>query len=81
MFAIKKITRGDLASRNLAAERRDVGADTSGLERDRRTCGTGIDEQVYALYGLTPEETCPPPPANLRAGIGRRVKIVEDSLQ
>ena len=30
-----------------------------------------IDQQVHALYGLTPEETCP--------RIGRRVQIVEAS--
>jgi hypothetical protein len=33
----------------LAAKQRDAGADTRALERE-------IDESVYALYGLTPEE-------------------------
>lgn len=33
----------------LAAKKQDVEADTSALERE-------IDQQVYALYGLTPEE-------------------------
>jgi hypothetical protein len=40
----------------LAAKKRDPVADTSALERE-------IDERVYALYGLTPEE----------------IKLVEDS--
>jgi len=35
--------------RILAAKQRDAEADTSALERE-------IDELVYALYGLTPEE-------------------------
>jgi adenine-specific DNA-methyltransferase len=35
--------------RILAAKQRDGQADTSSLERE-------IDELVYALYGLTPEE-------------------------
>ena len=38
-----------LVDRMLAAKQRDAGADTSALERE-------IDELVYALYGLTPEE-------------------------
>ena len=38
-----------LADKILAAKQRDAKADTSGLERE-------IDEMVYALYGLTPEE-------------------------
>ena len=38
-----------LVDRILAAKQRDAGADTSALERE-------IDELVYALYGLTPEE-------------------------
>ncbi len=42
--------------RILAAKQRDASADTSALERE-------IDELVYALYGLTPEE----------------IKIVEDA--
>ena len=33
----------------LAAKKKDPSADTSALERQ-------IDEMVYALYGLTPEE-------------------------
>lgn len=33
----------------LAAKQRDAGADMSALERE-------IDQLVYALYGLTPEE-------------------------
>ena len=35
--------------RILAVKQRDAEADTSALERE-------IDELVYALYGLTPEE-------------------------
>ena len=35
--------------RILAAKQRDAEADVSALERE-------IDELVYALYGLTPEE-------------------------
>ena len=46
-----------LVDRILAAKQRNAKADTSALERE-------IDELVYALYGLTPEE----------------IKIVEDSL-
>jgi hypothetical protein len=38
-----------LVDRILAAKRRSAEADTSGLERE-------IDQLVYALYGLTPEE-------------------------
>ncbi|MDO8624984.1 MAG: TaqI-like C-terminal specificity domain-containing protein, partial [Candidatus Diapherotrites archaeon] len=38
-----------LVDRILAAKQRDPEADTSALERE-------IDELVYALYGLTPEE-------------------------
>ena len=38
-----------LVDRILAAKQRDAGADTSAWERE-------IDELVYALYGLTPEE-------------------------
>jgi hypothetical protein len=38
-----------LVDRILASKRRDAEADTSALERE-------IDELVYALYGLTPEE-------------------------
>ena len=38
-----------LVARILAAKQREAEADTSALERD-------IDELVYALYGLTPEE-------------------------
>ena len=37
------------SDRILAAEQRDAEADVSELERD-------IDQLVYALYGLTPEE-------------------------
>jgi hypothetical protein len=33
----------------LSAKQRDAGADVSALERE-------IDQQLYALYGLTPEE-------------------------
>ena len=36
-------------ARILAAKQRDAEADVSALERE-------IDELVYALYGLTPEE-------------------------
>lgn len=39
----------NIASRVFAAKQRDAEADTSALERE-------IDELVYALYGLTPEE-------------------------
>lgn len=35
--------------RILSAKQRDAEADTSALERE-------LDELVYALYGLTPEE-------------------------
>ena len=38
-----------LVDRILAAKQREAEADTSALERE-------IDELVYALYGLTPEE-------------------------
>ena len=38
-----------LVERILSAKQRDAGADVSALERE-------IDELVYALYGLTPEE-------------------------
>jgi hypothetical protein len=34
---------------NVAAKRRNLGADTTALEAE-------IDRLVYALYGLTPEE-------------------------
>ncbi len=49
-----------------AAEVIDARVDTSELEQE-------IDRHVYALYGLTPEETCP--------RIGRRVQIVEESAK
>ncbi len=39
----------DMVDRILAAKRRDAETDTSALERE-------IDELVYALYGLTPQE-------------------------
>jgi len=38
-----------LVDRILAAKARDAAADVSRLERE-------IDQLVYALYGLTPEE-------------------------
>ena len=38
-----------LVDRILAAKQRDLEADTSALEGE-------VDELVYALYGLTPEE-------------------------
>ena len=38
-----------LVERILSAKQRDAGADVRALERE-------IDELVYALYGLTPEE-------------------------
>jgi hypothetical protein len=38
-----------LVDRILAAKKQNSAADTSALERE-------IDQQVYALYGLTPEE-------------------------
>jgi hypothetical protein len=41
-----------LVERILAAKQRDAEADVSALERE-------IDELVYALYGLTPEEIKP----------------------
>jgi len=47
-----------LVAKVLLAKERDAAADTSALERE-------IDQQVYALYGLTPEE----------------IKIVEDSVK
>ena len=34
---------------SLPAKQRDAGADVNALERE-------LDESVYALYGLTPEE-------------------------
>lgn len=37
------------AEQTLSAKKKDPQADTSALERQ-------IDEMVYALYGLTPEE-------------------------
>ena len=44
--------------RTFPAKQRDTGADVSALERE-------IDELVYALYGLTPEEkSSPKPPPN-----------------
>ena len=47
-----------LVERILAAKQKDPAADTSAMERE-------IDQQVYALYGLTPEE----------------IKIVEDAAK
>jgi hypothetical protein len=41
--------RAPLVDRLLAAKQRDAEADTSAWERE-------IDQLVYALYGLTPEE-------------------------
>jgi len=38
-----------VVERILAAKKNNPAADTSALERE-------IDQQVYALYGLTPEE-------------------------
>ena len=38
-----------LVERILSSKQRDAGADVSALERE-------LDELVYALYGLTPEE-------------------------
>jgi hypothetical protein len=38
-----------LVDRILTAKARDAGVDVSALERE-------IDQQVYALYGLTPGE-------------------------
>ncbi len=38
-----------MIDRVLAAKHSDADADTSALERE-------IDQSVYALYGLTPEE-------------------------
>ena len=38
-----------MVCRILAAQRKNPATDTSGLERE-------IDQQVYALYGLRPEE-------------------------
>jgi hypothetical protein len=38
-----------LVNQILAAKKKDPNADTSVLEKE-------IDEMVYALYGLTPEE-------------------------
>ena len=38
-----------LVERILSAKQRDAGADVSALERE-------LDQLVYALYGLTPEE-------------------------
>jgi hypothetical protein len=47
-----------LVERILSAKQRDAGADVSALERE-------IDQHVYALYSLTPDE----------------IKIVEDSAR
>ena len=69
---------------DLAAKRADAAADTSGLSPAQMnplthtTVNTsGLKHElaaaVYALYGLTPEETCP--------RIGRRVKIVDDATK
>ena len=41
--------RSPLVDRILAAKQKNPAADTSAMERE-------IDQQVYALYGLTPEE-------------------------
>ena len=48
----------EISERILAAKREGASADTRSLERE-------IDELVYALYGLTPEE----------------IKIVEESAR
>ena len=48
----------EIVDRIIAAKQRDAGADVSALERE-------IDQLVYALYGLTPDE----------------IKIVEDSAK
>jgi hypothetical protein len=48
----------ELVARILSAKQRDAGMDVSALERE-------IDELVYALYGLTPDE----------------IKIVEESAK
>ncbi|MBI2949476.1 MAG: hypothetical protein HYY23_17705 [Verrucomicrobia bacterium] len=53
-----KSRRAPLVDRILAAKQKNPAADTSALERE-------IDQQVYALYGLTPEE----------------IKIVEDAAK
>jgi adenine-specific DNA-methyltransferase len=45
----EKVKLTSLVDRILAAKKKNVDADTSALERE-------IDQQVYALYGLTPEE-------------------------
>ena len=52
ILAISTVWLGisSLVDRILAAKQRDAEADTSALERE-------IDQQVYALYGLTPEES------------------------
>jgi adenine-specific DNA-methyltransferase len=45
----KKIDLAAVVDRILSAKQRDAGVAVSALERE-------IDELVYALYGLTPEE-------------------------
>jgi hypothetical protein len=59
-----------LVDRILAAKRADVAADTSELERE-------VDTQVYALYGLTPDEIRLVEESEPSSG--RRVKPAPDS--
>lgn len=49
LSAVKSEPLVKLVDQILAAKRKNPSADTSALERE-------IDQQVYALYGLTPEE-------------------------
>ena len=48
-LAVQKSPMPRLVEQIVAAMQANPNADTSALER-------GIDQQVYALYGLTPEE-------------------------
>ena len=63
-----------LVEKCLTAKQCDARTDTSELASLAEAVAkveVEIDAHVYALYGLTPEETCP--------RIGRRVQIVEAS--
>jgi adenine-specific DNA-methyltransferase len=63
-------TLAALVDRILAAKRANAAADTSALERE-------IDQQVYALYGLTPDEVRLVQESS--SSPGRRLESVPDS--
>lgn len=65
---------GKVVDRILAAKKAALAADTSAWERDRRSCGAGIDERVYRLYGLTEDEIKIMDPASSRRAGLRRVR-------